>query len=453
MSTPVLGLRGPTVVPRTWAGPASAALVAAGAVLLGCALLTVTIPAASAPEAALPVLAVVVGGGLVLLLRRAWLLPAWAALTWSAVGAHWFGGLPSPVELGGAGLLAVGLWMRRDDVEHLRRIALLMTLIGLPWLATALLVPTGPVVPRALVHDLPLIAVVALACRGRDDARRVLAALVGLGVVLGVGAVWSVRVGPTELFPLNGSSAVFEYEAPRAAGPFGEANFFALSLVVLVPAALMLLTGRPWERALGAVGAVTLVAGVLATGSRAALVAAAVALVGTAVLQRNRRMLLYAALAALVSLPFFGDQLSGAGSRSTSGRQAEAQIAVAMAGDHPVVGVGPGRYPELYRDYARQVGSDPRSDREPHSLPLEILAEQGLVGVLGWLLAAGVLVGIVVRGKLLAHVEGRTLVLSLATFSAGVLFLHGSQLRLLWILVGLTLACARPLRSRGRVAC
>lgn len=434
---------------RPWLDPAAALFVAIGAAILGCALLLVTIPAASAPETTVPVLAIVAAGGLVLALRRDWLLPGWAVITWSAIGQQYFGGLPSPVEVGGVALLLVGLWLRRDDVVYIARVALVIALIGLPWLATGLLVESGPVVPRALTNDLPLLAVTALVCRGRADARRVLTALVALGIVLGIGAVWSVRVGPTELFPLNESSAVFAFEAPRAAGPFGEANFFALSLVVLLPAALMLLTGARWERALGIVGVVALTAGVFATGSRAALFAMAVALVGTALLQRSRRMLIACVVAALVSVPLFGAQLSGAGSRATSGRESEAYVALAMAADRPLTGVGPEQYPLRYRDYARTIGNDPRVERESHSLPLEIASEQGLIGIVGWLAAIGVMAGVVVRGRMLDHPEGRTLVLSLITFGAGALFLHGSQLRLLWILVGLTLATAWPLTRRS----
>ncbi len=439
------------MITRARLEPTAALLIAVGAAVLGAALLLVTIPAASAPETTIPVLVIVAAGGAVLLLRRDWLLAGWAVIVWSAIGQHYFGGLPSPVEVGAIALLVVGLWLRREDVVYIARVALIVALIGLPWLATGLLVESGPVVPRALTHDLPLLAVTALVCRGRVDARRVLTALVALGIVLGVGAVWSVRVGPTELFPLNGSSAVFEYEAPRAAGPFGEANFFALSLVVLLPAALMLLTGARWERYLGAAGALALTAGIFATGSRAALVALVIALVGTAVLQRSRRMLIACLVAALVSVPLFSDQLSGASSRATSGRQSEAFIALAMAAEHPVTGVGPEQYPERYRDYARQVGSDPRTDRESHSLPLEILSEQGLVGALGWLAALAVMIGVIVRGRLLDHAEGRTLVLTLATFAAGLLFLHGSQLRLLWIVAGLTLATAHPVCRRSPV--
>lgn len=428
-------------------------LVCAGAALLAAALLSIIVPAAQSPGAAVPVLAIGCGGGILAFTRPAWLLPAWAALTWSAIGAHWFGGLPSPVEFGALGLLAAGLWLRRRDLEQLRLVALVTALVGLPWMATALLSTGTPSVPHALMHDLPLIAVTGLVVRGRADARRVLIGLTAVGTFLGAGAVWSILVGPTELFPLNGSSAVFEYEAPRAAGPFGEANFFALSLVVLLPVALMLLRGPRAERVLGGVGALTLTAGILATGSRAALIAAVAAIVGTALLQRSARLLLVVAVAAVISVPVFAAQLEGAGTRSTTGRSSEAEVALAMAGDHPLAGVGPDRFPLLYRDYARRVGSDPRSDREPHSLPLQILAEQGIVGALGWLAAAGVLIATIRRGRLLEHDEGKALVLALATFAVGSLFLHGSQLRLLWILIGVTLAVARPLATpTGRPA-
>jgi O-antigen ligase len=124
------------------------------------------------------------------------------------------------------------------------------------------------------------------------------------------------------------------------------------------------------------------------------------------------------------------------------GRATENLVAVHMFADHPLAGVGPGEYAVLYRDYTREIGSDDRSLRAPHSLPLEIAAEQGLGGIVAWLTVAAVLVVTIIRQRLLQSLLGRTLVVAIATYLTGSLFLHGSQLRLLFILVGLVLALA-----------
>jgi O-antigen ligase len=275
----------------------------------------------------------------------------------------------------------------------------------------------------------------------------VLTALCGVGVVLGVGAALSVAVGPSALFPVVA-------EGPgqlRAAGPFGEPNFFALSLAAIVPAALVLVGRSPARTVLGVAALAAIAAGILATGSRGAGVAAIVGLLATAATgdRGSRRAGLVLLLCAAAATPLFSTQLGGAEERTTSGRQTENRIALAMAADHPLLGVGAGGYPGLYRDYGRRLGSDPRSDRAPHSLPLEIAAEQGLVGVACWGVALALVVGALRRARGIP--AARTLALCLGTYAVGSLFLHGSQLRLPYLLAGLALALAASTRA-GREA-
>jgi hypothetical protein len=108
--------------------------------------------------------------------------------------------------------------------------------------------------------------------------------------------------------------------------------------------------------------------------------------------------------------------------------------------------VGAGQYDFLYRDYARRIGNDPRYFRQPHSLPLQIAAEQGLVGLLAWLVAGLATLRFALRRGVWGLPIGRAILLSIATYMIGSLFLHGAVLRLLFILVGLlfALACALP---------
>lgn len=77
------------------------------------------------------------------------------------------------------------------------------------------------------------------------------------------------------------------------------------------------------------------------------------------------------------------------GSRSSQsdisfvGRMSENIIGVRMFMDHPILGVGVKNYPVYYIDYSRGLGLDQRrTERSPHSLYLEVAAEQGIVGIL-----------------------------------------------------------------------
>ena len=64
------------------------------------------------------------------------------------------------------------------------------------------------------------------------------------------------------------------------------------------------------------------------------------------------------------------------------------RIALDQAADHPVVGVGAGNYADTYTQRRR----NPSYVRQPHSLPLQVLAELGVLGLIllgGFVLALG----------------------------------------------------------------
>ena len=270
---------------------------------------------------------------------------------------------------------------------------------------------------------------------------RVVVVLCAVGAFLALGGVYSVLVGPTELFPLN--DEVTGPEAARAAGPFGEANFFALSLAALGPLCVYLLIGSGPRRALGGLALCCVAGGVLATGSRGGALALVVGLVAAWLLLSERRRLAplgVAALAAAALLPVFSAQIASSEERTVSGRATENTIAVAMFADHPVTGVGVDVYPTLYRDYAREIGNDPRHLRAPHSLPLQVAAEQGLFGIIAWLAAATVLVGYAITRRVWHSALGRATILAVGAYGVGSLFLQASQARLLFILIGLVFA-------------
>lgn len=429
---------------RDLRGGAVTLLAAAGASLVSVCVVVIVLQHAATGAATGAILGLAVGGVALVALAPQWLLPGWVALTWMSLGQSVYGGLPSPVQLGGMGFAAAGLLLlaRRTTAER-RALAVgvpVFVAIAIPLLVAGLLSPEGSVLPSDQLQDLSFILAPALMVRSRADAERVAIALVVCGIVLGAGAVWSVLVGPTGIFKLDGTDTTIQ--SHRAAGPFGESNFFALSLAVLVPLALHVAGRGRWLRVLGLVGVIALAAGILAAGSRGALIAFVAAAIGHSILTNGRARLWAIGGVVVVAalLPLFSLQVKAANERSVSGRATENRIAVAMFADHPITGVGPLVYPVLYRDYARDIGNDPRSGREPHSLPLEILAEQGLAGVIGWLTALGLLWAGARRAGMLRHRVGRAVLLSIGTYGVCSLFLHGSQQRLLFLLIGLVLA-------------
>jgi O-antigen ligase len=429
--------------------PPDRALLAAGAGLVTLTCCVVALQVVAVRPAALAPLALLAPAAALIAAYPRWLVPAFLALTWTGMGAGSFGGLPSPISLGSEVLLLVALW-RALRAPAIARVPLgVAALLVAPLLASALVAGvTGTDLVNA-IKEPGFLLVAALCLRGVDDVRRATIALSAVAIPLGIGAVYSVTTGPTGLFPV-----IVEAGVTRAEGPFGEPNFFALSLAALTPLALLQLSAGGWRRWLGVLSLAAVVGGVVATNSRGGLIATGVAIVGFALCVggRQRRLALaVAVLCAAVATPLFVSQLAGSSStRTVAGRQTENLIAAHMFADHPLVGVGPGQYAVLYRDYSRRYGTDPRSLRAAHSLPLEIAAEQGVGGLLAWLTAA-ILVGVtVVRRRVLDSVLGRSLLLAVATYLVGSLFLHGSQLRLPFILVGLILALAAALPAAPR---
>jgi O-antigen ligase len=392
--------------------------------------------------------------------RPAWIVPAFIALTWMALPGRFFGGLPSPVEMGGLVLVSFAAWRSLRRPELAAEVLVIVTLLAAPLIISGALSSDGPTVPVKDLRELLFLFIAALCVYGVGSAERAATALVVVGLILGLGGIYSVLVGPSELFPLIEEPTYFtEREAARAAGPFGEPNFYALSMAALTPLALYLITKVGWRRWLGIGALIAIAGGIMAAGSRGAAVAMLFGIGAVALFTANRQLrlaVLAIALAAVAIVPLlFASQLGSSATRSVSGRATENLIAVEMLGDRPITGVGPDQYVELYRDYSRDIGDDPRPTREPHSLPLEIAAEQGVVGIVGWLAAGFVALSYVLSRGIWSTVLGRALVISVAAYMVGSLFLHGSQLRLPFILVGLALAYATDLAetaSRGRRA-
>jgi O-antigen ligase len=377
------------------------------------------------------------------------------AITWTAIGESYFGGF-SPVNLGAVVLIPLSVWYMRSRPDLARLVILIMTVVGLPVVISGLLSSEGSEISTDALKDLVFLPIAALCIRSVRDVDRTVTMLALVGLFLGLGAIYSVLGQPTTLFPIDETRDIYGNKpegAPRAAGPFGEANFFALSMAVLIPFGLYLLSRGGWRAVLGAASAAAIVGGIFAAQSRGALLAVGLAVAVTAFAGghgRSRIAALFVVTVGALGLVVFNAQVNTANEREVSGRATENLIAVRMFEDRPVFGVGFRRYDDLYRDYARQYGDDPRYERAPHSLPLEIAAEQGAVGIIGWLTAAYLILRYVVATGVWRHPLGRALVMAVGTYAIASLFLHGSLLRLLYILIGLLLAYGAALAYERR---
>jgi O-antigen ligase len=430
---------------------ASDALVALGAAGVAALAALIGLGVVSREPALLPVVLGALALVSFLVWQPRWIVPAFVGLTWAALPGHVFGGLPSPVEAGGVVLLAFAAWRALARPVLAGTVLAMMALLAVPLVVSAALGPEGAGLPVSDLRELLFLFIVALCVFGAGNAERVVTALVIAGLILGIGGICSVLIGPSGLFPVvTDVATAIEPEAPRAAGPFGEPNFFALSLAALTPLALYVASQGAWRRWLGVAALIAIAGAILAAGSRGGALAMVFGLVAFAAATQVRSVRIAAVgtlVAAVVLIPFFAGQAESSGSRSVSGRETENRIAFAMFGDYPVTGVGPHQFENLYRQYSRNIGEDPRSIRAPHSLPLEIAADQGLVGIIGWAVAALLFVSYVLSRGAWRTTLGRALLLAVATYMFGSLFLHGSQLRLLFILMGLAMAYATDLAS------
>ncbi|MFA9563869.1 MAG: O-antigen ligase family protein [Acidimicrobiales bacterium] len=260
-----------------------------------------------------------------------------------------------------------------------------------------------------------------------------------------------------------------EADAHRIGGPLASPNFFALVLIPVVSLAWSRMTSvveSPARRAFAAgCGALSLVAMVL-TFSRGALVGLAV--IAMILVWRARPTpRQWAALAlvgafAFLALPSNYKERAGAvlefvpgASQSESsdpslrGRTSEVTAAWQMFLDHPVVGVGAGNYETRYQAYAEDIGLESRRvERQPHSLPLEIAAEHGLIGlaVFGLLLWVCMtrLAGAARDMRLLSDPDTASMMdalwLGMVGWLASSVFLQLAYPRIFWVLLALVVS-------------
>lgn len=329
---------------------------------------------------------------------------------------------------------AVALGLRRGTLRAQWSPLFLLALLFLVARAVSLAVATDASLGRAVVvagaKDVIYLLLLTTLLAGPRDAlpRDVAAGAMTAGVVLtllsGLSLVQEFLLHNATTFggfsnvPLEADVGAF---TARHAGPGADVNFWARTLVLFLPVVLSLgvapQLGR-WGRAwLAAVG--VLLGGLYLTQSRGGLLAAAVAVgLWLALSGRSRRQLLAVAVAVVAGVllvPGVSSRIATLGLVSTStavtadkslvDRAAVQRVGLAMARDHPLLGVGAGNFERRENDYRRRYGPELTENLAAHDVYLEMLAESGVVGLAAWLaLLAGTLL---LAGRTLVRTRGR----------------------------------------------
>jgi hypothetical protein len=87
----------------------------------------------------------------------------------------------------------------------------------------------------------------------------------------------------------------------------------------------------------------------------------------------------------------------GVADQSLTDRAAVQKVGLAMALDHPILGVGAGNFALVEPQYRRQTASTLSQVLAPHDIYLEMGAEGGIIGLLGWLAMLGGAVALALR--------------------------------------------------------
>ena len=332
-----------------------------------------------------------------------------------------------------------------------------------------------------VVEGIGLYFLVINAIRSIDTLRIVVWVLLAVGLFLGV---LSFYQDATKTYDNNyggfaqmsealvdASTTAGEDAQPRLAGPIGEKNRYAQIMLMLVPLGLFwALSARSrLAKAAAIAAAVAASLGVALTFSRGAAVGFGLVLVlmiALGYIKPIQVFLVGLAIALLmVAVPTYGNRVGslidltsvvagdtsgGSPDGSVLSRATEGLTALLVFADHPLIGVGPGRFPSYYRLYADEVGIRTlNSDRQAHDLYLHIAAETGILGLVAFLgiLALTLRDLIRVRRRWLATRPDIAamftgLMLAVITYMTTGIFLHLSYARYFWLIMAVAGAAA-----------
>ena len=325
----------------------------------------------------------------------------------------------------------------------------------------------------AFMKDAIIALMVVLMVQSKDSFRMAAWGFLITGILLGTIAVVQYLTGSfsNDYWGLAESrlmNIVSGTEGYRIMGTYSDPNFFAQVIVVIIPLALnrlryekktILKVLAGWSLAVSFLT-------VVFTFSRGGFLALC-AVLGLLVLLRKPPLIavLSGILILVLLIPFLPSSyferiqtileylpFYGADVRtevSLRGRMSEYEVALRMFMDHPILGIGFDNYANNYLNYSVRLGLDPRNtERSAHSLYLEVLAEQGILGFAMFVFVLYAVFSSLTKANQILKklgLEGEAdLVLAFEIGFIGyllsALFIHGAYPRNLWLLIGIGLA-------------
>lgn len=466
-----------------WSAPASWIVVAAGALVL--AMIAVKEPVLAAGAAALGVLGLLVA----IVPDAAVAIVVFLLYSNAAVVAVRFHGAPKVLPLAvllllGAPLVYEVVVRRRGFVAHpaLPLVGLFMA-VGVVGLAFSSDVDrTLDTVFEYLLEGMLIFFLVTNVVRTPRALRWATWSLLLAGAMMAAVPIYQQLSGSfessfggfgqtTDVGFLTGAVTVEgEVRQVRLSGPIGEQNRFAQCTLMVVPLGLLAASGsrRKAVRVLAAGLAGVAGVGSMLSFSRGAAVAfvltVAILLVVRMVSLRQVAIVAVAGALVVLAMPqywkrlstianvagIFGEPPAGAEEPdgAIKGRATEMIAAAQVFADHPVVGVGPGMFPQYSRIYGNRLGIRRlEENRESHSLYLGLAAETGVLGLACFLGA----VAVTLMGLLRCHRKWKGAAPEFAGLAAGYfgaivvylttgLSMHLSYIRYFFLVLGLAAA-------------
>ena len=420
----------------------------------------------------------IVGSGAAWLLRTDWLVLAMIFMIYcqfpSELRAFGFKHLKAIVAV----VLVVRVLVKRQvysEVLHAAGLILLYCAVG----AASVLWAEDPSRAEAMALQIAkggaLFVLVSASLDRPEAIRRSAWAVVAAGLLMSLGPIYQRLSGDYDN-PLwgfgHGTIAHIwgAIDGYRLSGTLSDPNSFAEALVPVLALGFGLLwTEQKLALCLCAAGAMVAVTiGVILSYSRAGALGVAVValLVVFAFRPRLRAILIFVALALAVSPAIdkgyinrmktfqkftpsrHAELLTEPGFK---GRVSEVWSGLQMFRDHPLRGVGLGNYEVYYQRYSRPLGIDRRTEeREAHSLPVEIAAETGILGLAAFGLFLAAVLGRVIRARRLLLPDSQreaalvsAVAVALLGYLAVSLTLQSNYVSLFWILAAIAHATQR----------